>query len=360
MGVRIAIGGATGNVGKELLRILLERGFPFDSLTLLASTRSVGQIVHGGGQAHVVGDLFEHDFRQTDILFLSAGADVARQIAPKAAAAGCVVIDNSSAFRLEPEVPLIVPEVNGADIRHWARRKILPVGNCAAIPLTLVLAPLERLAHVRRVVMSTYQSVSGAGRKGLDALARQSRKACYDGRSMSWPDGWGGQEATPVAFNVVPCIGALQGDGSTGEEDKVIAETRRVLGRELRMAVTCVRVPVMVGHSAAVSIEFDSALSLAHARVALASAPGLVLRDERNGDSSAMPIYAEGRDEVLVSRLREDRSVEHGLNLWIVSDNLRKGAALNAVQIGETLLADAGFQSYLAGRCRVANIKRVA
>ncbi|GGY12011.1 aspartate-semialdehyde dehydrogenase [Paludibacterium paludis] len=350
MGVRIAIGGATGNVGRELLRILLERGFPADELVPLASARSAGSVIHAAGQTLEVRDLFEHDFAGTDILFLSAGAEVSRRISPKAAAAGCVVIDNSSAFRLAGDVPLIVPEVNGDRIGEWQKRRILPVGNCAAIPLAMVLAPLAREVALRRVVMSTYQSVSGAGRAGLEKLARQSRSARYDGRSMSWPDGWGGGEAAPLAFNVVPRIGAFLEDGSTGEEEKVVAETARMLGFDVRMAVTCVRVPVMVGHSASVNIEFASALGAARAREILAAAPGVALLDEPDKDRFAMPLFVEGRDEVFVSRLRDDVSLDSGLSLWIVSDNLRKGAALNAVQIGEALLDDAAFRAHLARR----------
>ncbi|WP_203076049.1 aspartate-semialdehyde dehydrogenase [Falsiroseomonas ponticola] len=340
-GLRVAVGGATGNVGAAMLRVLEERDFPVAEVIPLASAASAGRQVPFRGEALAVRDLARFDFHGTDLLLLSTGAANARETAPRAAAAGCIVIDNSSAFRMDPAVPLVVPEVNPDALSGWAARRILPVANCSTIQLVVALKPLHDAAGLRRVVVSTYQSASGGGRRLMERLLPPAGAATVDMRGLE-------QEAraalarggdTPLPFNVVPHIDVFLEDGRTREEWKMEVETRRLLGLpDLPVSATCVRVPVLVAHAEAVTVELERPLPAEAARALLAAAPGIRVVDERRAGGYATPIEVAGRDEVFVSRLREDRALPNGLSLWVVADNVRKGAALNAVQIAEALL----------------------
>ena len=341
MGLNIAVGGATGNVGNAMLKILAERGFPCDKLDVLASEASVGTPISFGGRSLTVQSLATFDFSGTDILFLSTGAANARETAPRAAAAGCVVIDNSSAFRMDPETPLIVPEVNSQDLAGWASKRILPVANCSTIQLVMALKPLHDAAGLRRVIVSTYQSAAGGGRQVLNRLMSQAdpvdlnMRSLYSEAKRTMEEG--GEK--PIAFNAVPHIDVFLEDGRTKEEWKMEVESRRILGLpNLPVAATCVRIPVFVSHSEAVNIEFERPLSEAEAREVLGNAPGIAVFDERRVGGYVTPLDAAGTDPVWISRLREDRSVKNGLAFWVVADNVRKGAALNAVQIAEALI----------------------
>ena len=341
MGLNIAVGGATGNVGNAMLKILAERGFPHDKLNVLASEASIGTPISFCGRALTVQSLATFDFAGTDILFLSTGAANARETAPRAAAAGCVVIDNSSAFRMDPETPLIVPEVNSQDLAGWASKRILPVANCSTIQLVVALKPLHDAAGLRRVIVSTYQSAAGGGRRVLNRLISQADPVDLNIRSLYTEAKRTMEEGgeKPIAFNAVPHIDVFLEDGRTKEEWKMEVESRRILGLpNLTVAATCVRIPVFVSHSEAVNVEFERPLSEAEAREVLGNAPGIAVFDERRVGGYVTPLDAAGTDPVWISRLREDRSVKNGLAFWVVADNVRKGAALNAVQIAEALI----------------------
>jgi len=333
-GVRLAVVGATGEVGRETLRILAERAFPYSELRLFASERSAGTRVAVGEREHVVEALAETSFAGLDIALFAAGADISRRFAPAAAAAGCRVVDKSSAFREDPEIPLVVPEVNPEDLAHVENRGIVASPNCATTPLVMALAPLDRRYRALRVVVSTYQSVSGAGRKGIEELERQlslppeereASRRCF---------------SRAIAFNCVPHIDAFLPDGSTKEERKTVHESRKILHRpDLRVSATTVRVPVWRGHALSVNVQFERRPELSEARRILADAPGVTVLDDPARPLFPTSLDAERHDGALVGRIRLDDSVEWGLNLWLVVDNLRKGAALNAVQIAEALSA---------------------
>ena len=335
MGYRIAIAGATGNVGTEMLTILAERGFPADEVIPLASRRSVGREVSFGDKTLKVRALEDFDFRGTDICLMSAGGDTAKQYAPKIAATGCIVIDNSSAFRYDTDVPLIVPEVNADAIEGFRKRNIIANPNCSTAQLVVALAPLHRVAPIRRIVVATYQSVSGAGKDAMDELCNQTR-AVFVADPVE-------QKAFPkrIAFNVIPQIDVFMDDGSTKEEWKVSAETKKMLDPKIKVTCTAVRVPVFVGHSEAVNIEFREdapEMSADRARDILREAPGCLVIDKREPGGYATPYESVGEDATYISRIREDATLDNGLNMWVVSDNLRKGAATNTVQIAELLV----------------------
>ena len=335
MGYRIAVAGATGAVGHEILQILAERAFPADEVIALASGASEGRTVSFGEEKQLnVEALDKFDFAGIDIALFSPGAKVSARHAPRAANAGAIVIDNTSHFRMEPDVPLVVPEVNGHAIAGYQTRKIIANPNCSTIQMVLALKPLHDLARIRRVVVATYQSVSGAGREAMDELFNQTR-AIYVNDPVK-------KEAFPkqIAFNVIPQIDAFLDDGSTKEEWKMVVETQKILGPDIQVTATCVRVPVFIGHAEAVNVEFENPISVDAARKALKAFPSVSVIDYRTEEGYVTPQECAGEDKVFVSRVRADPTRPHGLNLWIVADNLRKGAALNAVQIAETLVSD--------------------
>jgi len=337
MSYKVAVVGATGNVGREILSTLAQREFPISDIIALASQDSIGKEVSFGEDTILqIQNLQDFDFEGVDFVFSSAGSSVAQEFAPRAARTGCIIIDNSSAFRMNPDVPLVVPEVNADSLEHFRNRNIISNPNCVAIPLTLVLKPLHDIAPIKRVVVSSYQSTSGAGQKAMDELFRQTRSIFMNSSVV--------KEEFPhqIAFNVFPHIGAFESDGFTGEERKVMDETKKILDPYIEVFATCVRVPVFIGHSLSVALEFESPLSESQAKQILKDAPGIEVLDNRKEESYVTPIDCVGEDSVFVSRIREDPSVPYGLGLWIVSDNLRKGAALNSVQIAETLI-----ESYL-------------
>ena len=333
MGYRVAVVGATGAVGREILKTLAERDFPVSEIAAVASARSTGQEVSFGDKAVLkVKNLDTFDFKGWDIGLFSPGASVSAIHAPRAAASGCLVIDNTSQFRMEHDVPLVVPEVNPEALSR-IRRGIVANPNCSTIQMVVALKPLHDRFRVKRVVVSTYQSVSGAGKEGMDELWAQSR-------AMYVNDPVTAQEFTkPIAFNCIPHIDKFMDDGSTKEEWKMAVETRKILGSEILVQATCVRVPVFIGHSEAVTVEFHEPVTAADARAILREAPGVVVMDTRDDGGYITPADCVGEDAVFVSRLRRDPTVEHGLSFWCVSDNLRKGAALNAVQIAEVVVA---------------------
>ncbi len=333
MGYKVAVVGATGNVGREMLGILAERDFPADQVVALASARSAGQEV-SFGQTDVlrVHDLATYDFSGCDIVLSSPGAKVSAQFAPKAAAAGAVVIDNTSYFRMDPDVPLVVPEVNPGAIAGYRRRNIIANPNCSTIQMVVALKPLHDLARIRRVVVTTYQSTSGAGREAMDELFNQTRAIYVNDPVVKE------RFTKQIAFNVIPHIDTFMDDGSTKEEWKMVAETKKILDPRIKVSATCVRVPVFIGHAEAVNIEFEEPVSAEAARAALRAAPGISVVDHRADEGYVTPVESAGEDLVYVSRIREDPTVENGINLWVVADNLRKGAALNAVQIAECLV----------------------
>jgi aspartate-semialdehyde dehydrogenase len=332
MGYRVAVVGATGAVGRELLRILAEREFPVSEVAALASARSVGQEVSFGEKTLKVRNLENFDFTGWDIGLFSPGASVSAIHGPRAAKAGCIVIDNTSQFRMEPDVPLVVPEVNAEALRK-IKRNIIANPNCSTAQMVVALKPLHDLFTIRRVVVSTYQAVSGAGKDGMDELFAQS-KGSFVGDAPTIA-----QFTKQIAFNVIPHIDRFMDDGATKEEWKMAVETRKILDPDIKVFATCVRVPVFIGHSEAIDIECEKPIDLARARDALRRAPGVVLRDEREDGGYVTPLECVGEDATYVSRLRVDPTVPHGLGLWCVSDNLRKGAALNAVQIAEALVS---------------------
>ena len=331
MGYRVAVVGATGNVGREMLNILEELKFPVDKIHAIASRKSIGVEVSFGDRIIKCEDIARFDFSSVDLVLMSVSGTFSREWSPKIGAAGPIVIDNSSAFRMDPDVPLVVPEVNPDDV-EWANRKnIIANPNCSTAQLVVALKPLHDAARIKRVVVSTYQSVSGAGKEGMDELFDQTKNVFVLGATP--PSKFPKQ----IAFNVIPFIGAFQDDGYTDEEQKMWRETHKILDPDIALTVTCVRVPVMVGHSEAVNIEFYEPLDEDEAREILRNAPGLVVIDRRDATGYMTPKEAQGEFPVFVSRIRNDPTVENGLNLWIVADNLRKGAALNAVQIAELL-----------------------
>jgi aspartate-semialdehyde dehydrogenase len=334
MGYRVAVVGATGNVGREILSTVSERAFPVDKVTALASENSAGIVVSFGEDQELdVQDLATFDFKGTDIVLSSAGAKVSAEFAMRATKAGAIIIDNTSQFRMDPDVPLVVPEVNGHAIADYGQRNIIANPNCSTIQMVVALKPLHDLAGLRRVVVSTYQSVSGAGRAGMDELFSQTRGVFVN-------DPLERNEFTKqIAFNAIPHIDAFMDDGSTKEEWKMIVETKKILGPKIKVSATCVRVPVFIGHAESVNMTFDRPVSAEEARAALSAAPGIVVVDHRADEGYVTPVECVGEDAVYVSRIRDDISEENALNMWVVSDNLRKGAALNAVQIAEALVA---------------------
>lgn len=332
MGYRIAVVGATGNVGREVLAILAERQFPVDEVVALASRRSQGTEISFGDKTLKVKSLDNHDFSNTDITIMSAGGSLSLEWSPKIAAAGCVVIDNSSAWRYDPDVPLIVPEVNADAIVNFSKKNIIANPNCSTAQLVVALKPLHDRARIKRLVVSTYQSVSGAGKEGMDELFEQSR-------AVFVADPLENKKFTKrIAFNCIPHIDSFMDSGDTKEEWKVNAETKKMLDPKIKVTCTAVRVPVFVSHSEAVNIEFESELTADEARSILREAPGCLVVDKREDGGYVTPYEAAGEDATYISRIREDPTVEHGLNIWVVSDNLRKGAALNTVQIAELLV----------------------
>ena len=338
MGFKIAIAGATGNVGREMLDILAERGFPADTVVPLASRRSVGQEVSFGDGTIKVQALEGFDFSDTDICLMSAGGSVAKEWAPKIAARGCVVIDNSSAFRYDADVPLIVPEVNADAVSGFTRRNIIANPNCSTAQLVVALKPLHEAAKIRRVVVATYQSVSGAGKEGMDELFAQTR-AVYVADPVE-----NKTFTKRIAFNLIPHIDVFMEDGSTKEEWKVVAETKKMLDPKIKVTCTAVRVPVFIGHCEAVNIEFAGEITAERARAILREAPGCLVVDKHEDGGYMTPYESAGEDATYISRIREDPTVDNGLNIWVVADNLRKGAALNAIQIAELLVNRALIQ----------------
>jgi len=335
MGYKVAVVGATGAVGREILTTLAERAFPADDVVALASERSVGSSVSfGENNTLKVHDLARFDFKGRHIVLSSPGAKVSAEYSPRAAKAGAVVIDNTSYFRMDPDVPLVVPEVNPHAIAGYAKRHIIANPNCSTIQMVVALKPLHDLARIKRVVVATYQSTSGAGKAGMDELFEQTRGIYVNERQE--PRKFSKQ----IAFNVIPHIDAFMEDGSTKEEWKMVVETKKILDPAIKVAATCVRVPVFIGHSEAVNVEFEKPISEDEARQALRAQPGVVLIDHRADEGYVTPAECVGEDAVYVSRLRTDPTVDNGLSMWIVSDNLRKGAALNAVQIAERLVKD--------------------
>ncbi|RIK84910.1 MAG: aspartate-semialdehyde dehydrogenase [Hyphomicrobiales bacterium] len=333
MGFKIAVAGATGNVGREMLSILEERGFPADEVVALASRRSVGTEVSYGDRTLKVKDLATYDFSDTDICLMSAGGNVSREFSPKIGAQGCVVIDNSSAWRYDADVPLIVPEVNPDAIEGFSRKNIIANPNCSTAQLVVAMKPLHERATIRRLVVSTYQSVSGAGKEGMDELFSQTR-------AVFVADPVEARKFTKrIAFNVIPHIDVFMEDGQTKEEWKVTAETKKMLDPKIKVTCTAVRVPVFIGHSEAVNIEFEKPITADEAREILRDAPGCLVVDKRENGGYITPVECAGEDATYISRIREDPTVDNGLNMWVVSDNLRKGAALNTVQIAELLVA---------------------
>ena len=332
MGYKVAVVGATGNVGREILNILAERHFPIDKIVALASRRSLGTELSFGDEILSTKDLEQFDFAGWDIALFAVGSEATKLHAPRAAKAGCVVIDNSSLYRYDPDVPLIVPEVNADAIFGYSKKNIIANPNCSTAQMVVALKPLHDRATIKRVVVSTYQSVSGSGKEAIDELWNQTK-------GMYVP----GQEVAPkvypkqIAFNVIPHIDVFMADGTTKEEWKMVAETKKIIDPKIKVTATCVRVPVFVGHSEAINIEFEEFLDEDEARDILREAPGLMVIDKREDGGYVSPVECVGDFATFVSRIRQDSTLENGLNLWCVSDNLRKGAALNAVQIAEVL-----------------------
>ncbi|MBO9434499.1 aspartate-semialdehyde dehydrogenase [Ruegeria sp. R13_0] len=332
MGYRVVVVGATGNVGREMLNILAERQFPVDEIAVLASRRSLGTEVTFGDKTLTTKDLDTFDFTGWDMALFAVGSAATKDYAPKAAAAGCVVIDNSSLYRYDPEIPLIVPECNPQAIHDYKNKNIIANPNCSTAQMVVALKPLHDRAKIKRVVVSTYQSVSGAGKEGMDELWEQT-KAVYNPINEVEPKKFQKQ----IAFNVIPQIDVFMEDGSTKEEWKMVVETKKIVDPSIKVTATCVRVPVFVGHSEAVNIEFEEFLDEDEARDILREAPGIMVIDKREAGGYVSPTECVGDFATFISRIRQDSTVENGINLWCVSDNLRKGAALNAVQIAELL-----------------------
>ena len=332
MGYRVVVAGATGNVGREMLNILAEREFPVDEIVALASRKSLGSECSFGDKTLKTKDLDTFDFTGWDIALFAVGSEATAIYAPKAAKAGCIVIDNSSLYRYDPDIPLVVPEVNPEAVLGYSKKNIIANPNCSTAQMVVALKPLHDRARIKRVVVSTYQSVSGAGKEGMDELWDQTK-------GMYVP----GQERAPkkftkqIAFNVIPHIDKFLDSGETKEEWKMVAETKKILDPKIKVTATCVRVPVFVGHSEAINIEFEEFLDEDEARDILREAPGVMVIDKREDGGYVTPIECVGDYATFISRIRQDSTIDNGINLWCVSDNLRKGAALNAVQIAETL-----------------------
>ena len=331
-GFKVAVAGATGNVGREMLSVLAERRFPASEVVALASPASIGAEVSFADRTLKCRALEHYDFSSTDICLMSAGGAVSKDYSLKIAAKGCVVIDNSSAWRMDPDVPLIVPEVNAAAAKGFSKKNIIANPNCSTAQLVVALKPLHDRATIKRVVVATYQSVSGAGKEAMDELFAQTR-AVFVSDPVE-------PKKLPkrIAFNVIPQIDVFLDDGSTKEEWKMVVETKKILDPKIKLTATCVRVPVFIGHSEAVNIEFERPISADEARQILAHAPGCLVIDRREPGGYITPHEAAGEDATYISRIRDDPTIDNGLNLWVVSDNLRKGAALNAVQIAEVLV----------------------
>ncbi|MCW5770228.1 MAG: aspartate-semialdehyde dehydrogenase [Rhodospirillaceae bacterium] len=332
MGYRVAVAGATGAVGREMLSILAERQFPADEVIPLASERSAGKTVDFAGKKLTVKDLATFDFKGVDIGLFSPGAKISAVQAPRAAAAGCIVIDNTSQFRYDPEIPLVVPEVNAHAIAGYGKKGIIANPNCSTAQMVVALKPLHELAGIKRVVVATYQATGGAGQAGMAELEAQS-KALAAGQPAERK-----KFTKQIAFNLIPHIDVFMEDGATKEEWKMVQETKKILDPSIEVIATCVRVPVYVGHSEAVFIECERPLSVEAARAALEKAPGITVVDQRQDGGYITPLECAGKDPVYISRIRQDATVPHGLAFWCVSDNLRKGAALNAVQIAEEVV----------------------
>ena len=332
MGYNVVVVGATGNVGREMLNILAERLFPVDKIAVLASRKSLGTEVSFGDKTLKTEDLDTFDFTGWDMALFAVGSEATKKYAPLAAKAGCVVIDNSSLYRYDSEVPLIVPEVNPEAIHGYAKKNIIANPNCSTAQMVVALKPLHDRARIKRVVVSTYQSVSGAGKEGIDELWDQT-KSIYNPTDSKPPRKFTKQ----IAFNVIPHIDVFMEDGSTKEEWKMVAETKKIIDTSIKVTATCVRVPVFVGHSEAINIEFEDFLDEDEARDILREAPGVMVIDKREDGGYVSPIECVGDFATFISRIRQDSTIDNGLNLWCVSDNLRKGAALNAVQIAELL-----------------------
>ncbi len=333
MGYKVAVVGATGAVGREILTTLSEREFPADDVVALASERSVGTRVSFGEDDELqVQDLAGFDFKGSEIVLSSPGAEVSAEHSPRAAKAGAVVIDNTSYFRMDPDVPLVVPEVNPDAIAGYERRHIIANPNCSTIQMVVALKPLHELARIKRVVVATYQAVSGSGKDAMDELFNQTRGVFVNDpiRPEIFPK--------QIAFNAIPHIDVFMEDGFTKEEWKLVVETKKILDPAIKVCATCVRVPVFIGHAEALNVEFESPIDEDEAREALRAQPGITLVDHRVDEGYVTPAECVGEDPVFVSRLRTDPTVEHGLSMWVVADNLRKGAALNAVQIAECLV----------------------
>ncbi|HAJ83888.1 MAG: aspartate-semialdehyde dehydrogenase [Planktomarina sp.] len=332
MSYKVVIVGATGNVGREMLNILDEREFPISEIAVLASRKSIGTEVSFGDRTLKTTDLATFDFTGWDMALFAVGSDATKEYAPKSAAAGCVVIDNSSLYRYDPDVPLIVPEVNADAIHGYSKKNIIANPNCSTAQMVVALKPLHDRAKIKRVVVSTYQSVSGAGKEGIDELWDQT-KSIYNPVDNKPPRKFTKQ----IAFNVIPHIDVFLDSGDTKEEWKMVAETKKILDPAIKVTATCVRVPVFVGHSEAINIEFEDFLDEDEARSILRESPGLMVIDKREDGGYVSPVECVGDYATFISRIRQDVTVENGINLWCVSDNLRKGAALNAVQIAEVL-----------------------
>ncbi len=332
MGYKVVVVGATGNVGREMLNILAEREFPVDEIAALASRKSLGTEVSFGDKTLTTQDLDAFDFTGWDMALFAVGSTATKEYAPKAAKAGCVVIDNSSLYRYDPDIPLIVPEVNPDAIEGYAKKNIIANPNCSTAQMVVALKPLHDRARIKRVVVNTYQSVSGAGKEGIDELWDQT-KSMYNPTD----DKPAKKFTKQIAFNVIPHIDVFLEDGSTKEEWKMVAETKKIVDPAIKVTATCVRVPVFVGHSEAINIEFEDHLDEEEAREILRTAPGVLVVDKREDGGYVTPVECVGDFATFISRIRQDSTIDNGINLWCVSDNLRKGAALNAVQIAELL-----------------------
>lgn len=334
MSYKVAVVGATGNVGREMLDILHERNFPVSDVVALASARSAGKEVSFGDKDLKVQDLAKYDFKGTDFVFSSPGAKVSAEFAPKAAQAGAIVIDNTSHFRMEPDIPLVVPEVNPHALKNYAKRNIIANPNCSTIQMLVALKPLHDAAKIKRVVVSTYQSVSGAGKEAMDELFNQTRHFFMNDEPKT--------EVFPkqISFNCIPQIDKFMDDGMTKEEWKMVVETKKILDPDIEVCANCVRLPVFIGHAEMVNVEFEKPLTPKEAKKLWRDFDGLTVIDLDSDMEFVTPAEIAGEDDVYVSRVRTDKSVKNGLNFWCVADNMRKGAALNSIQIAEVLIKD--------------------